>query len=42
MMIRRKGHWYAVELPVAILIALVPMLFVLIVAALSGLRGLLR
>ncbi len=38
MIIPRCGHWYAVELPVPILIALVPLIAMLFLGALSALR----
>ena len=41
MIIRRKGHWYAIELPVPIVAALLPIVFMLIFGLLSWLRGLL-
>ena len=40
MIIPRRGHWYAVELPVPMLIALVPLMAVLFLEALSALRDL--
>ncbi|HEX4073026.1 MAG TPA: hypothetical protein VHX68_17735 [Planctomycetaceae bacterium] len=40
MIIPRGGHWYAVELPVPMLIALVPLIAMLLLGALSVLREL--
>ncbi len=41
MIIHRRGHWYAIELPVPILAVLLPIVLVLVFASLSWLRGLL-
>jgi|HubBroStandDraft_6_1064221.scaffolds.fasta_scaffold09884_4 hypothetical protein len=38
MMIQRNGHWYAIELPVPMLIALVPLLCVVITGLVACLR----
>jgi hypothetical protein len=40
MIIPRRAHWYAVELPVPMLIALVPVIAVLFLGSLSALREL--
>jgi len=42
MMLNRNGHWYAIELPVPMLIVLVPFLFLAFCSALSALGQLLR
>jgi hypothetical protein len=41
MMIPRRGHWYAVELPIPILVAAVPLMLGLLLTALSIVHELL-
>jgi hypothetical protein len=42
MIIPRRGHWYAVELPAPILIALVPLIAMLFLGAVPALGELIR
>jgi hypothetical protein len=42
MMIPRRGHWHAVELPVPILFAAVPLMLGLLLTGLSIVHELLR